>query len=620
MKWLQSIKRLFTGMDAQQRPTARILSEQIHVSLRLLPVSLAGQIIGALGIAARFWPLVNHVMLVSWLVALTITVWLWARLRRRFLADTRREAHIREWLRQWMIQSVATGIVWGFAGVAFLITQETMDIVVLVSVMVAVVFASWPAYSCWIPSLFAVMLLSLGPLTLGLTSALEIGQTALTVIVIVLICFVLYSGRRLSEVVVMAVTRDAQNERLVARLKSEKSRAESERRAVAAASERRAKFFAGANHDLRQPLQAMGIYLQILQMQSTPETKDVIAQLGATAQNISTLVEQLLEVSRIETGHLDVKMENVSVAELFAELAAEFAPVAASKGFFFLTRPLPLTVHTDPLFVKRILTNLITNAIRYSRKPGSKIVLAARRLRNGRITIGVYDQGPGISEEDRHRIFEAFYRGEAGKHSETGYGLGLSIVSGLAKRLGIPITVGSRLGRGSVFRLEFTSVKNAAAAHAADGLPLTTDLDMRGVVGILEDNDIVRNAVSAIIHSWGATVVSSREPSQEFISRMVTEAQDGNLAALLSDYNLGEGVMTGLEAIFAVRIGAARNFPCVLLTAVSEDVIARAYRTLVLNPDNEGQAMPVILQKPAGAEALASALRRAVAENRKTTD
>ena len=620
MKWLQSIKRLFTGMDAQQRPTARILSEQIHVSLRLLPVSLAGQIIGALGIAARFWPLVKHVMLVSWLVALTITVWLWARLRRRFLADTRREAHIREWLKQWMIQSVATGIVWGFAGVAFLITQDTMDIVVLVSVMVAVVFASWPAYSCWIPSLFAVMLLSLGPLTLGLTSALEIGQTALTVIVIVLICFVLYSGRRLSEVVVMAVTRDAQNERLVARLKSEKSRAESERRAVAAASERRAKFFAGANHDLRQPLQAMGIYLQILQMQSTPETKDVIAQLGATAQNISTLVEQLLEVSRIETGHLDVKMENVSVAELFAELAAEFAPVAASKGFFFLTRPLPLTVHTDPLFVKRILTNLITNAIRYSRKPGSKIVLAARRLRNGRITIGVYDQGPGISEEDRHRIFEAFYRGEAGKHSETGYGLGLSIVSGLAKRLGIPITVGSRLGRGSVFRLEFTSVKNAAADHAADGLPLTTDLDMRGVVGILEDNDIVRNAVSAIIHSWGATVVSSREPSQEFISRMVTEAQDGNLAALLSDYNLGEGVMTGLEAIFAVRIGAARNFPCVLLTAVSEDVIARAYRTLVLNPDNEGQAMPVILQKPAGAEALASALRRAVAENRKTTD
>ena len=620
MKWLQSLKRLVTQGDAQQRPSARILSEQIHVSLRLLPVSLIGQIIGALGLLARFWPLVNHVMMVCWLVLLGVTIWFWARLRRKFLADTQREAHIREWLRQWMIQSVATGIVWGFAGVAFLITQDTMDIVVLVSVMVAVVFASWPAYSCWIPSLFAVMLLSLGPLTLGLSSALEIGRTALTVMVIVLICFVLYSGRRLSEVVVMAVTRDAQNERLVARLKSEKLRAESERRAVAAASERRAKFFAGANHDLRQPLQAMGIYLQILQMQSTPETKDVIAQLGATAQNISTLVEQLLEVSRIETGPLDVKMENVNITDLFNDLAAEFAPVAAAKGVLFQTRPLPLTVHTDPVFVKRILTNLITNAIRYSDKPSAKIVLAARRLSGGRITIGVYDQGPGIAKEERQRIFEAFFRGKAGKNSETGYGLGLSIVSGLARRLGIPITVGSRLGKGSVFRLEFSNVKVSGSMHVSDGLPLTTDLDMRGVVGILEDNDIVRNAVSTIIRSWGATVVTAREPSQDFISRMVTEAQDGNLAALLSDYNLGEGVMTGLEAIFAVRVGAAKNFPCVLLTAVSEDVIARAYRSLMLNPDNEGQAMPVILQKPAGAEALASALRRAVAENRKAAD
>lgn len=620
MKWLQSLKRLVTQGDAQQRPSARILSEQIHVSLRLLPVSLIGQIIGALGLLARFWPLVNHVMMVCWLVLLGVTIWFWARLRRKFLADTQREAHIREWLRQWMIQSVATGIVWGFAGVAFLITQDTMDIVVLVSVMVAVVFASWPAYSCWIPSLFAVMLLSLGPLTLGLSSALEIGRTALTVMVIVLICFVLYSGRRLSEVVVMAVTRDAQNERLVARLKSEKLRAESERRAVAAASERRAKFFAGANHDLRQPLQAMGIYLQILQMQSTPETKDVIAQLGATAQNISTLVEQLLEVSRIETGPLDVKMENVNITDLFNDLAAEFAPVAAAKGVLFQTRSLPLTVHTDPLFVKRILTNLITNAIRYSDKPSAKIVLAARRLSGGRITIGVYDQGPGIAKEERQRIFEAFFRGKAGKNSETGYGLGLSIVSGLARRLGIPITVGSRLGKGSVFRLEFSNVKVSGSTHVSDGLPLTTDLDMRGVVGILEDNDIVRNAVSTIIRSWGATVVTAREPSQDFISRMVTEAQDGNLAALLTDYNLGEGVMTGLEAIFAVRVGAAKNFPCVLLTAVSEDVIARAYRSLMLNPDNEGQAMPVILQKPAGAEALASALRRAVAENRKAAD
>ena len=139
---------------------------------------------------------------------------------------------------------------------------------------------------------------------------------------------------------------------------------------------------------------------------------------------------------------------------------------------------------------------------------------------------------------------------------------------------------------------------------------------MRGVVGLLEDNDIVRNAMTTILKSWGATVVSSKEPSKAFIERMIVEAEDGNLSALISDYNLGESVSTGLEVIFMVRIGAGRNFPCVLLTAVSEDEIRRAYRGLCLNPDNEGQAMPVILQKPAAADTLASALRRAVAENR----
>ena len=95
------------------------------------------------------------------------------------------------------------------------------------------------------------------------------------------------------------------------------------------------------------------------------------------------------------------------------------------------------------------------------------------------------------------------------------------------------------------------------------------------------------------------------------------EAEDGNLAALISDYNLGDDVSTGLEVIFTVRIGAGRRFPCVLLTAVSEDEIRHAYRVLCLNPDNSGQPLPVILQKPVSAEVLASALRRAIAENRR---
>lgn len=598
------------------KSTSRVLVEQINTSLRLQPVSIACQAIGAAALVARFWDEVNRPLLILWALAVLAAIGTWGLFHRRFISDAERGAHIREWLQRWMMHTLAIGVVWGFAGAAFLMTQEVIDIVILVAVVVTVVFASWPVFSCWMPSLTLLVICALAPMMLTLAAAFDLGRLAIGAVLLVVVAFVLYCGRRLNEIVVLAVTREVQNERLVARLKSEKALAESERRATALASERRAKFFAGANHDLRQPLQAMGIYLQILQMQADDRTREVVEQLDATARSISTLVEQLLEVSRIEAGNLEVKMECVRIEDLMRDLAGEFEPVAAVKGLKFSTRPLPVSVKTDPMLVGRILRNLITNAIRYTNRPGARIVLAARRLSGGRVTIGVYDQGPGIARGERRRIFEAFYRGEAGKASDGGFGLGLSIVSGLARRLGIGVSVGSRPGRGSVFRLEFASYEQASGYRAANPLQLASDLDVRGVVGLLEDNDIVRGAVAAILTSWGATVVSDREPSEKFVQRMIAEAEAGNLSALISDYNLGESVSTGLEVIFTVRLGAGRDFPCVLLTAVSEDEIRRAYRALCLNPDNEGLAMPVILQKPAAADTLASALRRAIAENR----
>lgn len=598
------------------KSTSRVLVEQINTSLRLQPVSIACQAIGAAALVARFWDEVNRPLLVLWALAVLVAIGTWGLFHRRFISDAERGAHIREWLQRWMMHTLAIGVVWGFAGAAFLMTQEVIDIVILVAVVVTVVFASWPVFSCWMPSLTLLVICALAPMMLTLAAAFDLGRLAIGAVLLVVVAFVLYCGRRLNEIVVLAVTREVQNERLVARLKSEKALAESERRATALASERRAKFFAGANHDLRQPLQAMGIYLQILQMQADDRTREVVGQLDATARSISTLVEQLLEVSRIEAGNLEVKMECVRIEDLMRDLAGEFEPVAAVKGLKFSTRPLPVSVKTDPMLVGRILRNLITNAIRYTNRPGARIVLAARRLSGGRVTIGVYDQGPGIARSERRRIFEAFYRGEAGKASDGGFGLGLSIVSGLARRLGIGVSVGSRPGRGSVFRLEFASYEQASGYRTANPLQLASDLDVRGVVGLLEDNDIVRGAVAAILTSWGATVVSDREPSEKFVQRMIAEAEAGNLSALISDYNLGESVSTGLEVIFTVRLGAGRDFPCVLLTAVSEDEIRRAYRALCLNPDNEGLAMPVILQKPAAADTLASALRRAIAENR----
>ncbi|MBO5658743.1 MAG: hybrid sensor histidine kinase/response regulator [Duodenibacillus sp.] len=594
------------------RRSADVLVEQIFMSLRLHPVSMLSQVIGVVGILVYFWQILNRPLLVIWAIIVGVSLYLWADFRRKFQHDGQRSANIRDWLHRWMVLTSVTGVVWGFAGGAFMLRTEAIDQMVLVAVVVAIVFASWPAFSCWLPSLTLFTLSALTPMVLAVSAAYGVGSAAIALILIVVTSFVLYSGRKLNDLVVLAVTRDAQNARLVTRLKAEKIMAENARRATAQASERRAKFFAGANHDLRQPLQAMGIYLQILRMQATDANREVIGQLDAAAKNISTLVEQVLEVSRIETGHVQPKNERISIASLFETLKNEFRTVAAEKGLVFRTVAVDAEIETDPMLVSRILRNLITNAIHYSDKPGGQIVLAARALSQGRLTIGVYDEGPGIALEERQRIFESFYRGRSGQRGESGFGLGLSIVKGLADRLSIPVSVGSRLGRGSVFRLHFIAKSFGSERRVNEAMSVPVEpLAIEGTVAVLDDSDVVRQAVASILRSWGATVIESAEPSAAFIDRTISAYNEGALVAFISDYNLGEDTPTGLETIFFLRNGVAESIPCVLLTAVSQDEIRAAYRQLCLNPDNITQRMPVILQKPATPDALAAALRQA---------
>ena len=227
--------------------------------------------------------------------------------------------------------------------------------------------------------------------------------------------------------------------------------------------------------------------------------------------------------------------------------------------------------------------------------------------------IGVYDQGAGIKPEDRERIFDAFFRGGSSEGAEEGFGLGLSIVRALASRLSIPVDVKSRWGKGSIFLLSFEEIDTKEKTTGA-ALPLTTLLDIRGTVGFLEDNAIVRQAVTLMMKGWGGDIIDAGEATADFVTALVEKDAAGELTAFVSDYNLGLGKPTGLDVIFSLRKACSRRVPCVLLTAVNEDDIRAHYRELCLNPDNTGQAMPVILQKPATPETLASALRQAIAE------
>lgn len=608
--------KAFMSLPTSRSITARTLVKLFLTSLKLYPVALAAQFIGMAGIAAAFWSTdAPRSALIIWAVFGLLELWISLVFVRSFWRDPRKAEHVRLWIRRWTMLASSAGLIWGGAGAALMLPQSGIYQVVVVAVIVAVTFASWPVYSCWMPSLTAFTLLSLAPVTVSVAAQYGISQTIMALILLVVTGFVLYSGHRLNEMMLSAILNDDQNERLVQRLKVEVSRSEAARRKTQQESERRAQFFAAANHDLRQPLQAMGIFLDILKRRATPQTAPVIEQITRTSSSISTLVEQVLEVTRMEFGRLELHPEAISIPELFFDIEREFGPVARKKGLKLRVRPIPATVTTDRLMLRRALQNLITNAIRYTEKPGAEVVVAARRIGRSRVTLGVYDAGPGLTAEEKKRIFETFYRGAAGKRNPgDGFGLGLSIVKGICRQLGIDLTIGSHPGRGSVFRLGLNLDESEQVKYLEKETPPSELIErLDGAALLLEDNPFVKEALSAKLASWGAEVIAAEAWSEELLERVKEARARKGRFILLSDYNLGDGEVTGLAAAGLLEAGLGAEIPTVLLTAVARDLIEADFRERKQAGKPLPKEMPVILQKPASDVALNAAIARAAA-------
>ncbi len=211
-------------------------------------------------------------------------------------------------------------------------------------------------------------------------------------------------------------------------------------RADATAQQAQAPGLAGIAHDLRQPLDALAIYADLLAADPSlaAELAPRIQRAVAAAQGlVQTLAEGPAQAAR------------VAVPELLADLRAVHEPAARQKGLRFRVRGLHASVHAEPAALHSLLGNLLGNAIRYTDRGG--VLLAARR-RGGGVSLEVWDTGRGIAAQDQQRVFEPYCRVNA-LEDAPGQGLGLAIARDAAAQLGVQITLRSRPGRGSVFKI-----------------------------------------------------------------------------------------------------------------------------------------------------------------------
>ncbi|MBL9061359.1 PAS-domain containing protein [Tabrizicola sp.] len=325
----------------------------------------------------------------------------------------------------------------------------------------------------------------------------------------------------------------------------------------------RSRFVAAASHDLLQPLSAAKLFISSIGGEGLDSGAQVALDKAQNALiSVEGILDALLDISKLESGKAAVSVGAVNLDRLLRTLAEEFAPMAAAKGLALKVVPCGVVVESDPAYLRRILQNLIGNAIRYT---ASGRVLVGARRRGGLVRLEVWDTGPGIPEEAQNDIFKEFHRLNARASASEGMGLGLAIVERACALLGHPLGLNSVVGRGTCFMVQVPS------GAAGPMLPLPAELpERRGVqmlatekIAFLVENDAeLRRALGLLLEKWGMTVLDAA--SGEEALALIEEI--GILPDIfLVDHQLGDGI-TGIE--FLGRIRAAHGeVPARLITA-----------------------------------------------------
>jgi PAS domain S-box-containing protein len=341
------------------------------------------------------------------------------------------------------------------------------------------------------------------------------------------------------------------------------------REAAIRANQAKSRFLATASHDLRQPLQTLALLNGALRrMVHDSDSADALAQAEQAIGTMSRLLNALLDISKLESGAIKPEVTDFVVAEIFDELRAEFATVAAQKGLRLQVEPSTVCVRSDPSLIEQALRNLISNAIKYTRRGGVQL----RCLQDqGLARVEVLDTGIGIAADALGHIYEDFYQvGIATNASRDGYGLGLSIVHRIMGLLGHKLEVRSEVGKGSAFCLTIP-LGNRAHLNPDGFSPSRAVASQQGrtpPILLVEDDPGVRKATRLLLNIEGydvATAGSLREALEQ-------AARHPDIGLLVTDYHLTTSE-TGVDVISALRQRLAPGLRCILVTGDTSSAV-----------------------------------------------
>lgn len=501
------------------------------------------------------------------------------------------------WASGQTISATLAGACWGTASTAMLAHVSTeYQLFVLAVMTVAAATSATEGFSFTPPSR-GFILVSLSPAILWLLTVGDRLHYILAAMLAIFLPMTLWLARKRNRVFIEAQQLRFRNAALASALTAQRDAAEQAYLA-------KARFLAAASHDLRQPMQALSIFHDLLRGEAqTVRGAGLLENAQQAADAMNMLLDTLLDISKLDAEVVKPDCHAFPVQTLLDEMEREFTPVAERHGLQLNVRSCSASVVSDPVLLGQVVRNLIENAIRYT--PSGRVLVGCRR-RSGQLAIEVLDTGIGIAADKQAAIFGEFYQVESnGRERKQGLGLGLAIVERISRLLDHQLTVHSAPGRGSRFVVE---VPLAIGADEIPALPPEADLARepgnlagRRIV-FIDDEESIRAGMEKLLRSWGCDVIVADSVAE--CLRLVDHGQVP-IGGLISDMGLPDPD-NGIAAVEAFRRLYGQNLPVLLVTGDTSKAALQAARARNLT----------MLHKPIKPARLRAALTGAIESSR----
>lgn len=436
--------------SAAQSHEQSVYAEQVRLTYKPIKLSLTGTVAGAMLVVAVQWDVVNHSVLLTWLLAMMLLTSLHGLLAYRYYRAAPDVSSAKHWGNYYIFSTALAGLMWGTGSILFFpqanfeyqLTVAFAMVVISAGGIITISFLRGAAYALIIPCMLPLIPLFILEGTYV--------STILAVIILVLFIFMILSAYYFHA---------SSNENISLRLTA----VENEQKLLIAkkmiekASQIKSEFISSMSHELRTPMNAILGFSQIIQMQSKDDkTKENIKEILNAGDHLLELINQVLDLSKIESGTEYLSIESHNLNDLLNECLSTIKPIADKRSIVIdnnVDLPPDTKINVDKSRFKQILLNLLSNAIKYNSEKGT-VTMDCSLTDKKMLCLSISDTGRGLTSEQKTHIFKPFDRAGAENSNITGTGLGLVITKDLIEQMNGTIGFESEVEKGSRFWIE----------------------------------------------------------------------------------------------------------------------------------------------------------------------